>query len=243
MRARQIEKLERLKAERDPQACEQALDTLTEVARTGEGNLLAAAVDAARAKATVGEISLALEHVWNRHVAKIRAISKVYAEAAHGARGLRAGAWRACGPFQERWQPPRILVAKIGQDGHDRGQKVIASAFADHGLRRDDRRAVRDARRSGGRRHRGRCPCDRHFLAHRRPYDAHSRPEAGARWRAGADDIAIVVGGIVPPEDVAALKEMGVLAVFPPGTPIPAAAESLLDRLNERLGYAQKAAE
>jgi len=242
VRARQLEKLARLKAERDPKACRDALARLTEVAGTGEGNLLAAAVDAARARATVGEMSLALEHAWKRHVPEIRAISQVYAEAAHGAEPFEAARASVRAFAESDGRPPCILVAKIGQDGHDRGQKVIASAFGDLGF--DVRIGQLFA-------------TPEEVAAAAIEAKAHvvgiSSLTAGhmilipalkqALAMGGRGDIAIVVGGIVPPEDVAALKEMGVLAVFPPGTPIPAAARTLLDRLNERLGYAQKAAE
>ncbi len=134
VRASQIEKLKRLKAERDPLKCQEMLDRLSAVAKTGEGNLLAAAVDAARAKATVGEISLALEKVWNRHVAKTRVTKGIYVASSRDMQKIEM-AKRAVMAFKEAdGRPPRILVAKMGQDGHDRGQKVIASAFADMGF-------------------------------------------------------------------------------------------------------------
>jgi methylmalonyl-CoA mutase len=133
VRARQIEKLARLRAERDERACHAALDRLTQLAESGKGNLLAGAIDAARAKATVGEISLALEKAWSRHAAESRAVHGIYEAASKGSRLEEAR--RSVRAFRETdGRPPRILVAKIGQDGHDRGQKVIASAFGDMGF-------------------------------------------------------------------------------------------------------------
>ncbi|MBK1870059.1 methylmalonyl-CoA mutase [Taklimakanibacter albus] len=242
VRARQIEKLTRLKAERDERVCQAALDQLGLVARSGDGNLLAAAVDAARAKATVGEISLALEKAWSRHAAESRAVKGIYEAAAKNNPKLEA-ARRSVEAFRETdGRPPRILVAKIGQDGHDRGQKVIASAFGDMGFdvkvgalfstpeevadlaAKSDVHVVGVSSLTAG-------------------HLTHVPLLKAALEKAGRPDIMIIVGGVIPPEDVATLLEAGAAAVFPPGTVIPEAAQKLLDRLNERLGYAQKAAE
>jgi methylmalonyl-CoA mutase len=187
-------------------------------------------------------MSLALERAWRRHVPEVRSISKVYAEAAHGAEAFEQ-ARRAVIAFAESdGRPPRILVAKIGQDGHDRGQKVIASAFADLGFEVEVGQLFATPEEVAA----AAIDANVHVVGissltagHMTLIPALKR----ALGEGGRSDIAIVVGGIVPPEDVAALAEMGVLAVFPPGTSIPAAAQTLLDRLNERLGYAQKAAE
>jgi methylmalonyl-CoA mutase len=242
VRARQIEKLARLRAERDPQRCQEMLDRLSFVARTGEGNLLAAAVDAARAKATVGEISLALEKVWGRHRPSTRAVTGIYAATPRDVHKIEA-AKRAVEAFRDAdGRRPRILVAKIGQDGHDRGQKVIASAFSDIGFEveigplfstpeevaelavQNDVHIVGVSSLTAG-------------------HLAHIPLLKTALEKAGRSDIMIVVGGVIPPADVAALKEMGAAAVFPPGTVIPDAARALLEQLNRKLGYAQKAAE
>src|SRR5262249_53159161 len=135
VRESQIAKLARLKAERDAQAVAAALAALTETARTGEGNLLARAVDAARAKATVGEISDAMEKVWGRHRADARVISGIYSAEAGAMSQDVERVRQTCAAFEQvDGRRPRILVAKMGQDGHDRGQKVIASAFADLGF-------------------------------------------------------------------------------------------------------------
>ena len=242
VRAAQIEKLQRLKAERNEGETQGYLSKLTEVARTGQGNLLAAAVDAARAKATVGEISLALEKVFNRHTPAIRAMKGVYAATPRDKHKIEQ-AQHAVAAFKETdGRAPRLLVAKVGQDGHDRGQKVIASAFTDMGFdvvigplfatpEEVAKQAVEEKAHAVG----------------------VSTLTAGhltlvpllkaALDKAGRSDIMIVVGGVIPPEDVQTLIDMGAAAVFPPGTVIPDAALALLERLNQKLGYAQRAAE
>jgi methylmalonyl-CoA mutase len=242
VRARQIEKLTRLRAERDPVQCQAMLDRLSFVARTGDGNLLAAAVDAARAKATVGEISLALEKVWGRHQPVTRAVKGVYAATPRNAHKIEA-ARQAVAAFREAdGQAPRILVAKIGQDGHDRGQKVIASAFSDIGFAVEigplfstpeevaEMAVAKDVHIVG-------------VSSLTAGHLAHIPLLKAALAKAGRPEIIIVVGGVIPPQDVAALRESGAAAVFPPGTVIPEAALALLQQLSERLGYAQRAAE
>jgi methylmalonyl-CoA mutase len=242
VRARQIEKLQRLRAERNEAETQGFLARLTEVARSGQGNLLAAAVDAARAKATVGEISLALEKVFNRHTPAIRAVKGVYAATPRDKHKIEQ-AKHAVAAFREAdGRAPKILVAKVGQDGHDRGQKVIASAFTDMGfdvvigpLFATPEEVAKQA------------------VAEQAHAVGVSTLTAGhltlvpllkaALDKAGRSDIMIVVGGVIPPEDVQTLIDMGAAAVFPPGTVIPDAALSLLERLNQKLGYAQRAAE
>jgi len=242
VRQRQLEKLKQLKAERNPTTLQEALDALTRAADRGNGNLLALAIDAARAKATVGEISSALEKVYGRHRAEIKAITGVYKRevgmigAVERVRKLVEGFETAEG------RRPRLLVAKIGQDGHDRGQKVIASAFADLGFDVDigplfatPAEAARQAVEN-----------DVHILGVSSLAAAHLTlvPELKAELvRQGRDDIMIVVGGVVPPQDYDALKKAGAEAIFPPGTVIAEAAESLLSTLNKRLGHGKEAAE
>ncbi len=242
VRAAQIEKLKRLKAERDEAQTMAMLAKLSDVARTGHGNLLAAAVDAARAKATVGEISLALERVFNRHTPAIRAVKGVYAATPKDQHKIER-ARHAVAAFREAdGRAPKLLVAKVGQDGHDRGQKVIASAFSDMGFdvkigplfatpEEVAKMAIAE---------------DVHVVGVSTLTAGHLTLVPllkAALDEAGRADIMIVVGGVIPPEDVQALLDMGAAAVFPPGTVIPDAALALLDRLNLRLGYAQKAAE
>jgi len=234
---RQLEKLAQLKAERDPAEVERRLSALTEGARAG-GNLLELSVDAARAKATVGEISLAIEKVFNRHEAKPKLLTGVYAaEAGEGPSISRARMMVAA--FREAdGRPPTILVAKMGQDGHDRGQKVIASGFGDLGFAVDPgplfatpaetaRRAVAD---------------NVHVVGASSLAAGHLTlvPELQAELKKlGREDIMIVVGGVIPPGDIEALKVAGARLVFPPGTVIADAAIAVLEALNEELGYSQ----
>ena len=173
VRARQLSKLQELKGTRDVAATEGALDRLTEAARSGEGNLLAFAVEAARAKATVGEISLALEKAFGRHVAEIRTISGVYRKEIGEANPAFDAAAAKVRAFEKaEGARPRILIAKMGQDGHDRGQKVIATAFADLGFDVVVGVDVPDARRGRRPRGEGRRPRRRRLLAGGGPPDA-----------------------------------------------------------------------
>jgi methylmalonyl-CoA mutase len=238
----QIDKLKRLKAERDPAALKEALDALTRAAAGGNGNLLALAIDAARAKATVGEISLALEKVFGRHVASIQAITGVYKREV-GMTGAVERVRKAVEAFETaEGRRPRLLVAKIGQDGHDRGQKVIASAFADLGFDVDigplfatPSEAARQAVEN-----------DVHILGVSSLAAAHLTlvPQLKSELaKQGRDDIMIVVGGVVPPQDYETLKQAGAEAIFPPGTVIADAAENLLKTLHKRLGHGKEAAE
>ncbi len=230
VRTQQLAKLERLRAERDSDACQAALDALTRSADSGHGNLLELAVDAARARATVGEISDALEKVYGRHVAEIRTISGVYSREVGDNEGI-SRARQAVEDFATRdGRRPRILVAKMGQDGHDRGQKVIATAFADLGFDVDigplfqtpaevARQAVEN---------------DVHVVGVSSLAAGHLTlvPELRRELAAfGRDDILVVVGGVIPPQDFDQLYEAGAAAIFPPGTVIAEAALDLLTKL------------
>jgi methylmalonyl-CoA mutase len=238
--AAQIAKLQRLRAERNEADVQAALQALTKSAERGaakdgslEGNLLGLAVDAARAKATVGEISDALEKVYGRHQAVIRTISGVY-RAEAGKSGKIDEVLAATAAFEEsEGRRPRILVAKMGQDGHDRGQKVIVTAFADMGFDVDvgplfstpeevaqqaidaDVHIVGVSSLAAG--HLTLLPALKKALAER-----------------GGDDIMVVIGGVIPPDDVPTLKEMGAAQVYPPGTVIADSALELLDGLRGR---------
>jgi methylmalonyl-CoA mutase len=238
----QLDKLRRLKAERNPAALQEALDALTRAADRGNGNLLELAIEAAHAKATVGEISSALEKVYGRHRAEIRAITGVYKREV-GMTGAVERVRVAVEAFETaEGRRPRLLVAKIGQDGHDRGQKVIASAFADLGFDVDigplfatPEEAARQAVEN-----------DVHILGVSSLAAAHLTlvPQLKAALAAqGRSDIMIVVGGVVPPQDYDALMKAGAEAIFPPGTVIADAAEKLLKTLNKRLGHDKAAAE
>ncbi|MBB4699632.1 methylmalonyl-CoA mutase [Sphaerisporangium siamense] len=239
VRATQVERLRRLRAERDPAAVREALDALTRGA-AGDGNLLALAVDAARARATVGEISAALEEVFGRHQADVRTITGVYRdEMGDGSDTARAAAAvrDACAAFAAaEGRRPRILVAKMGQDGHDRGQKVIATAFADLGFDVD----VGPLFQTPAEVARQAVEADAHIVGVSSQAAGHLtlvpalRDELAAL---GRDDIMIVAGGVIPPGDVPALRAAGVAEVFPPGTVITDAALRLLGDLSSRLGH------
>ena len=242
VRTLQIDKLSRLKKERDPQKLESALTALTNGATQG-GNLLALAVDAARAKATVGEISSALEKVFGRHRAEIKAISGVYKREVGDMSDTVARVQKLVAEFEaNEGRRPRTLVAKIGQDGHDRGQKVIASAFADLGFDVDIGPLFASAAEVA----RQAVENDVHIVGVSSLAAAHltAVPELKAELeKQGRPDIMIVVGGVVPPQDWEAVKAAGAEAIFPPGTVIAEAAEDLIGKLNKRLGHGQKAAE
>lgn len=232
VKSTQIAKLNRLRAERDDKQVNKALAALTKAAGTGEGNLLALAIEAGRARATVGEISLALELVYGRHKAEIRSISGVYSSEVGEETDAVSSVRELVEQFSEReGRRPRILVAKMGQDGHDRGQKVIATAFADLGFDVDvgplfstPREAARQAVEN-----------DVHIVGASSLAAGHLTliPELSDALAAeGRDDIMIVVGGVIPPQDFEALTEAGATAIFPPGTVIAEAATELLTKLN-----------
>ncbi len=236
VRTVQIDKLERLRAERDEDACQQALSELTNAA-AGSGNLLELSVKAARAMATVGEISEAMEKVYGRHRAETRTISGVYRQEIGQMDEQVAKVIAMAEEFEKHdGRRPRILVAKIGQDGHDRGQKVIASAFADLGFDVDigalfatPAEAARQAIEN-----------DVHIIGVSSLAAAHLTlvPELKAELETqGRPDIMIAVGGVVPPQDYDELLGAGARAIFGPGTVISTAAADLLRKLNGDLGY------
>jgi methylmalonyl-CoA mutase len=239
VRAQQIEKLRRLRAERNEGETQAALKALTDGARGG-ANLLALSIEAARAKATVGEMSLAMEKAFGRHVAEIRSTAGVYRrEAGPGVEAIERVLMMTDAFLENEGRRPRILVAKIGQDGHDRGQKIIATAFADLGFDVDigplfatpeevARQAVAN---------------DVHVVGVSSLAAGHLTlvPALKDALRlAGRPDVMIVVGGVIPEQDFDILRRAGADAIFPPGTMIAEAAARLLDQLNGRLGYAQR---
>ncbi|MEV7012119.1 methylmalonyl-CoA mutase [Streptosporangium sp. NPDC051022] len=233
VRAKQVERLRRLRSERDAAAVRDALEALTRGA-AGNDNLLALAVDAARARATVGEISEALEKVFGRHQADVRTITGVYREEmGDGADAVRD----ACDAFAAaEGRRPRILVAKMGQDGHDRGQKVIATAFADLGFDVD----VGPLFQTPAEVARQAVEADVHIVGVSSQAAGHLTLVPALRDELavlGCDDVMIVVGGVIPPGDVPALRDAGVAEVFPPGTVITDAALGLLRGLSARLGH------
>jgi methylmalonyl-CoA mutase len=233
VRDAQLRRLAQIRAGRDAAAVERALAQLTDLARTGEGNLLEAAVDAARARATVGEISDALETVYTRHRAEVRSVSGVYSASYHGDEDFEDVS-REVGRFaEEEGRRPRMLVVKLGQDGHDRGMKVIATAFADLGFDVDvgplfqtPEEAARQAVEN-----------DVHAVGVSSQAAGHKTlvPELVECLRSqGASDVAVVVGGIIPPPDYPFLRESGVAAIFGPGTAIPKAAREVLQEIRAR---------
>jgi methylmalonyl-CoA mutase len=240
VRKAQLDKLARLKAERDEAQTQAALAALTRGA--GEGaNLLALAVDAARAKATVGEISAALERVWGRHVAKVQAVQGVYGQEAGSDRKV-ARARELVAAFKAAdGRPPKIYLAKMGQDGHDRGQKVVASAFSDLGFDVEIGPLFQTPAEAAD----ATVAAKAHVAGASSLAAGHLTllPELKAELEArGAGDTMIVIGGVIPPDDFQALYDAGAAAIFPPGTQIAEAAIKLLETLNGRLGYAQAAA-
>jgi methylmalonyl-CoA mutase len=240
VRARQIEKLRRLRAERDEAATQVTLTALTEGAR-GRANLLQLSVEAARAKATVGEISLALEKAFGRHVAETRAVSGVYlSETGPGVEAPDRVIAMTRAFAENEGRAPRILVAKMGQDGHDRGQKIIASAFADLGFDVEIGPLFATPEEVAARAAKGQV----HIVGVSSLAAGHLALVPAlkkALGKLGLDNTMIVVGGVIPAQDFPALREAGADAIFPPGTVIAEAAQDLLERLNERLGYRQRA--
>ena len=230
VRSSQIAQLEELKAIRDQKQCQIALDELTKAAEKNE-NLLAASVKAARARATVGEISEALEKIFGRHRAEVRTISGVFSSEVGDSEAVKTVRERANKFESDFGRRPRILVAKIGQDGHDRGQKVIATAFADLGFDVDigplfatpEETAMQAVEN------------DVHVVGVSSLAAGHLTliPQLKKELESlGRSDIAIVVGGVIPPNDFDELKNAGVTAIFPSGTVIAEAAVELLEKLS-----------
>ncbi|MFY0692116.1 MAG: methylmalonyl-CoA mutase [Paracoccaceae bacterium] len=228
VRDNQIKRLERIRASRDTAACEAALGALESAAASGEGNLLALAVDAARARATVGEISMAMEKAFGRHRAEVKTLAGVYGAAYEGDEGF-AEIQKAVEDFaQEEGRRPRMLVVKMGQDGHDRGAKVIATAFADIGFDVDvgplfqtPEEAAQDA-----------VDNDVHVIGISSQAAGHKTlaPKlVEALKAADAEEIIVICGGVIPQQDYDFLYKSGVKAIFGPGTNIPEAAKDILD--------------
>jgi methylmalonyl-CoA mutase len=235
VRAEQIAKLAQLRADRDQAAVDAALAELSRAAEA-EGNLLELAINAARAKATVGEISDALEKVWGRHQAEIRTIAGVYRDEVGKVSNISSASELVEKFAEADGRRPRILVAKMGQDGHDRGQKVIATAFADIGFDVD----VGSLFSTPDEVARQAADNDVHVVGVSSLAAGHLTLVPALRdalAEAGRPDIMIVVGGVIPPGDFDELYAAGATAIFPPGTVIADAAIGLLQKLAERLGY------
>jgi methylmalonyl-CoA mutase len=230
VRNAQIERLKELKRDRDGDAVGEALAALEKCAAKGDGNLLEFAVDAARKRATLGEISLALEKVWGRYEATTRTIAGVYSAASANAEEFKK-ARRMVEEFEQaEGRRPRILVAKMGQDGHDRGAKVIATAFADIGFDVDMGPLFQTPREVA----RFAADSDVHTVGVSSLAAGHKTlvPQLIQELRAlGRDDILVVVGGVIPAQDYAFLYNAGVAGIYGPGTVIPLAAQKILEML------------
>jgi len=233
VREQQVARLETLRATRDSVRCRAALEALTELARSGKGNLLAGAIEATRARATVGEISDALESVYTRHRAVIRSVAGIYGSAYEGDAGF-ARIQDEVGSFaRAEGRRPRLLVVKLGQDGHDRGAKVIATAFADIGFDVDIGplfQAPEEAARQA-------IENDVHVVGVSSQAAGHKTLVPGliaALRKLGRGDILVVCGGVIPPQDYDMLIKAGVSAIYGPGSNIPAAASEILRLIETR---------
>ncbi|MHA6259552.1 methylmalonyl-CoA mutase [Sporosarcina sp. CAU 1771] len=236
VRQKQIDRINEMKSTRDQIEVERTLKVLTETAQTGEGNLLTCAVDAARARATIGEISDAIESVSGRHKAVIQSVSGVYSSNFSNKEEIDEVKTMSDDFLENEGRRPRILIAKMGQDGHDRGAKVIASSFADLGFDVDigplfqtpEETALQAAEN------------DVHVIGVSSLAAGHKTlvPELlGELKKIGREDILIVVGGVIPAQDYAYLRENGAAAIFGPGTVIPVAAQKVIEEIYRRLGY------
>ena len=234
VRQAQVERLRRLRAERDDDALQSALKALTSCAASGDGNLLALSIEAARARATIGEISLALERAWGRHKAVLRARAGVYS-AELGDDEALSSLRRMTDAFAEReGRRPRLMVAKMGQDGHDRGAKVIAAAFADMGFDVD----IAPLFQTPAEVAKAAVENDVHIVGISSLAAGHKTllPQLAGELKAlGRADMMLVIGGVIPAQDHQYLYERGASAIFGPGTVIPEAARTVLDELNRRL--------
>jgi methylmalonyl-CoA mutase len=236
VRQKQIDRINQMKADRDEAEVKRTLEVLKETARTGEGNLLANAIDAARARATIGEISDAIEAVSGRHKAVIRSVSGVYSSNFSNQDEIDEVKQMAEDFMENEGRRPRILIGKMGQDGHDRGAKVIASSFADLGFDVDigplfqtpEETALQAAEN------------DVHVIGVSSLAAGHKTlvPELRNELvKIGREDILIVVGGVIPAQDYEFLRENGASAIFGPGTVIPVAAQKVIEEIYRRLGY------
>lgn len=236
VRQKQMERLEKVKANRDEKAVQKALTKLTDSARTGETNLLEAAVVAARERATIGEISDAIEVVAGRHKAVIRSVSGVYSANFNDAEEIDAVKQMAEDFRENEGRRPRILIAKMGQDGHDRGAKVIATAFADLGFDVDISPLFQTPAETALQA----VENDVHVVGVSSLAAGHMTLVPSLKVelaKLGREDILIVVGGVIPAQDYSFLRDNGASAIFGPGTVIPVAAQKVIEEIYKRLGY------
>ncbi|MCC7377292.1 MAG: methylmalonyl-CoA mutase [Verrucomicrobiales bacterium] len=235
VRTSQIQRLQKLRAERDSEKVKLALEALTQAAGGGEGNLLALSIDAARARASLGEISLALEKVFGRHQAVIKTVSGVYQSEFGQSPDIRGVRELTDGFAERHGRRPRILIAKMGQDGHDRGAKVVATAYADLGFDVDIGPLFQSPEETA----KMAVENDVHVVGISSLAGGHKTLLVQLREelaKLGRADILVIVGGVIPPQDYDFLKEHGAAAVFGPGTQIPVAARQIVEELDQRLG-------
>jgi methylmalonyl-CoA mutase len=231
VRESQLSRLAQLKRERDGDAVRKSLEQIEQCAATGKGNLLEYAVDAARKRATLGEISTALEKVWGRYQATTRTIAGVYSAESGGAAEFKKAAQMVAAFEKAEGRRPRILVAKMGQDGHDRGAKVIATAFADIGFDVDIGPLFQTSREVA----RHAVENDVHLVGVSSLAAGHKTLVPlliGELRKLDRDDILVVVGGVIPPQDYEFLYNAGVAGIYGPGTVIPVAAQRIIETLN-----------
>jgi methylmalonyl-CoA mutase len=235
VRENQIARLQALRATRDAGKVQAALDALTACAESGQGNLLDLSIQAVRLRATVGEVSDALEKVWGRHRADTQKVTGVYAAAYDSAEGWDKLKAEIAAFADAQGRRPRVMISKLGQDGHDRGAKVVATAFADLGFDVDIGPLFQTPEE-----------CARQAIEN----DVHavgvSTLAAGHKTlvpaiiaelkRQGADDIIVFVGGVIPKQDYEFLYEAGVKGIYGPGTPIPASAKDVLEQIRKAVG-------
>ena len=236
VREKQIERIEQVKKSRDEAKVQQLLDELTEAARTGNKNLLACAVDAARARATLGEISDAIEKVSGRHKAVIRSVSGVYSSNYSDQEEIEEVKRMTDEFLENEGRRPRILIAKMGQDGHDRGAKVVASSYADLGFDVDIGPLFQTPEETAQQA----VENDVHVVGVSSLAAGHKTlvPQLKKELeKLGRDDILIIVGGVIPPQDYDELRKSGAVAIFGPGTNIPVAAQKVIEEIYKSLGY------
>ncbi|MEJ8777953.1 methylmalonyl-CoA mutase [Pseudogracilibacillus sp. ICA-222130] len=236
VREKQIERIETMKANRDEQEVQRLLQELTEAGRTGEKNLLACAVDCARARATIGEISDAIEAVSGRHKAVIQSVSGVYSSNFDNQEEIEEMQRMTEEFLENEGRRPRILIAKMGQDGHDRGAKVVASSYADLGFDVDIGPLFQTPAETAAQA----VENDVHVIGVSSLAAGHKTlvPQLKAELeKLGRDDILIIVGGVIPAQDYEALYESGAVAIFGPGTVIPVASQIILEEIYKKLGY------
>jgi len=234
VRDNQVKRLQQVRASRDAKAVQSALDAMTQCAQSGEGNLLDLAIKAVRLRATVGEVSDALEKVWGRHRADTQKVTGVYAAAYDSAEGWDKLQSEIAAFAEEHGRRPRVMIAKLGQDGHDRGAKVVATAFADLGFDVDMGPLFQTAEECA----RQAIENDVHAVGVSTLAAGHKTlvPAIIESLKAqGADDIIVFVGGVIPRQDYEFLYDAGVKGIYGPGTPIPASAKDVLEQIKKAM--------